>query len=1175
MAPGGTIRQLSLNDKYSLEEGDVLLTGIQAIIRVVLDQRRADRLAGFRTATFISGYPGSPVAGIDSELGRIPELIRDFDIVYQPGLNEELGATAVAGSQVAGKALQLKYDGIVGMWYGKAPGLDRAADAIRHANYSGVTRTSGALAWVGDDPACKSSTIPSSSEQSLADMFSPVLDPGNVQEVLDYGLHGVALSRVCSLWTGMKIVTNVADAMGTATVRRGGVCPVLPGGNGHHYGREQTIDISFAARLAAEQEIVEVRLPAALAYASANHLNEVTVEAPDAWLAIVVPSHTYYELRGALKRLGLGDHNLRANGIRILKLGMLFPFDAAMVRDFVRGVEQVLVIEERRPFLENHVRNALYGMTDAPRVVGKADETGAPLIPGYGALDADLLSAPLRTRLGQRLGDKLAPLQPERTLVPLAVRPPYFCSGCPHSTGTRVPKGTLIGTGIGCHGMVGWMTPDTVGKVTSYTQMGGEGAQFIGIAPFVKEGHFTQNVGDGTFFHSGQLAVHAAIAAGLNMTFKILFNDTIAMTGGQDAPGRLDPAGIADVLLGHGASKIVITTDDVRRYRRVKLPHGVAVEDRSRIIEVQEELARVPGVTVLIHDQRCAAEARRMRKRGQLEDPPMRVSIIERVCEGCGDCSVKSNCMSVQTIDTDLGSKRIIDQTSCNKDYSCLGGDCPSFVTLMPRRTGMLSRVFGTRVADAPAPSGSKIQRIESDSLPDPQLLFSDEDFAVRMTGVGGTGVVTVSQVLVTAARIAGLEARSMDQTGLAQKGGAVVSDVRISRRPIERGAKIDARGADLYLAFDTVVGALPANLAAADETRTLALVSTSMTMTGEQIGRSGAPVQDPTPFVELIADAGRAEMARTIDSAAICRRLFGDTSVANVFMMGTAYQLGGLPIQGYVIEQALELNGVAVEKNIQAFRWGRRWAIAPDELQPRREQDPVTLPGNLEQKIRGITGPAPALFDIIAWRTTDLVAYQNERLASDFVAFLDRVSRRSDEVRPGETALIETVARNLYKLMAYKDEYEVARLLLDASAARDIAAASGGKPMRFSWNLQPPMLRSLGLKKKLRLGPWFKPAFVSLHSLRHLRGTPFDVFGYAKVRRVERALIREYRTTIEKTLARLTDENLDRAVVLAGLPDLVRGYEHIKLANVARYRSELRTAFDGLDAPMSEGLAS
>jgi indolepyruvate ferredoxin oxidoreductase len=1159
----------SLTDKYTRDDGEILLTGLQAIVRVAMDQMRADRRSGLRTASFISGYPGSPLGGLDQELERSSALLAPLDVVHQPGLNEELAATAVAGSQVAGKFLHLRYDGVVGMWYAKAPGLDRAADAIRHANYNGVPRKSGAVAWVGDDPACKSSTIPSSSEQSLADMYSPVLAPGTVQEVIDYGLHAVALSRVSSLWTGMKLVTAVADGMGTATVRPSRIGPILPGGGSAATGRDTTIDISFAARVAAEQEITEVRLPAALEYSRLNGLNEITADTSAAWLGIVVPSHTYYELLGAFGRLGLRPEDLAANGIRVLRMGMLFPFDYELVRSFARGLAEVLVVEERRPFLEPAVRNALYGERTTPSVVGKTDESGAPLVPAYGALDVDALVGPLRRRVEGRLGERLAPERPRRTHLPLAARAPYFCSGCPHSTGTKVPEGTVVGSGIGCHGMIGWMNPDTVGTVSSFTQMGGEGAQFIGIAPFVDEEHFTQNVGDGTFFHSGQLAVQAAVAAGLDVTFKILFNDTVAMTGGQDAQGRLAPPQIAEVLLSQGVARVAITTEDLGRYRGVSLPRGVQVRDRSQIVEVQEELNQVAGVTVLIHDQRCAAESRRMRKRGRLEDPPMRVAIVERVCEGCGDCSVQSNCMSVQPVDTEFGSKRTIDQTSCNKDYSCLAGDCPSFVTLLPARSGRLAHLWRSRRTGRAEPAQlvqPAREEIAADSLPAPTSAVTGDDYAVRMPGVGGTGVVTVSQVLVTAATLAGLEARSMDQTGLAQKGGPVVSDVRISRHATDRTAKIDDGGADLYLVFDPVVGALPGNLAATDPARTIAVVSTTMTPTGEEIGRPGAPTRAPGPLADAIGDSCRTDITRSVDAAEMCRRLFGNVTFANVFLLGVAYQLGALPVPAEAVEQALELNGVAVQANVQAFRWGRRWVVDPRVVGTAGPEERGALAPSLAEKVDSAFGSTP-LADLVARRAADLSDYQSDRLAREYVHFVEHVAARGDQVRPGNTSLAEAVARNLHKLMAYKDEYEVARLLLEDGAAADLEAAASGRPMRAAWNLHPPILRTLGLKRKVRLGPWFRPALVALKASRRLRGTPLDVFGYAKVRRVERSLIGEYCDALDAAAQRLTDENYDAVAHLASLPDLVRGYESIKLRSIDAYRAELRTALDELNA--------
>ena len=769
-----------LEHRYTHDEGRVFLSGSQALARLPLEQLRVDRSNGWNTAAYVTGYPGSPLAGYDKDVRAVVRLADDagLRLVFQPGLNEELAATAVMGSQLSTTLTSTRHEGVIGIWYGKGPGLDRASDAIRHAVFAGTSARGGAVALVGDDPAAKSSTIPSSSDATLVDLHIPVLYPGDVQEALDLGRHAIALSRACGLWTSIKVVEAVADGTGSVELHPERIRPVVPTMevDGKVFVPHPSGKLLTPYTLELEREFHEVRLELARRYGVENHLNTIAVRGPHDWIGVVATGHTYRETMEALRLLGLaGADDLRHAGVRLLRLGLPVPLDPALVRQFAAGLTEIVVVEEKNPTLEWFVKDALYSQNERPVVTGKHAPDGTRLLPGTGTLTADTIAPRLRSRLAQRLGpDRMAPEPPApvptRELIPLTVnRTPYFCSGCPHNTSTKVPDGVLVGGGIGCHSMVMFMEPDRVGDVVGLTAMGNEGAQWFGIAPFVTDHHLIQNIGDGTLFHSGMLAVRAAVANGVDITYKVLYNGAVAMTGGQDPFGQLDVPSLGTVFLAEGVARVLITTDDVARYRHVELPAGVEVWDRARIIEAQEVLARVPGTTVLVHDQRCAAELRRDRKRGLAETKPFRVVIDERVCEGCGDCGDQSNCLSVQPHDTEFGRKTRIDQASCNLDASCLRGDCPSFLTVVPATGRRAKRPDPATIATAP--------------LPDPIVVVPTDECTIRMSGIGGTGVVTVSQVLGTAAMLDGYHVRGLDQTGLSQKAGPVVSDVRLSRR--------------------------------------------------------------------------------------------------------------------------------------------------------------------------------------------------------------------------------------------------------------------------------------------------------------------------------------------------------------------------------------------------------
>jgi len=1148
-----------LDAKYKEEYGSFFYTGIHALVRLPIDQMLADRRAGLSTATFISGYQGSPLGGFDKEIINHHQLMADLNIVHKPGLNEELGATAVMGSQVAATFPQQKYDGVFGIWYGKAPGLDRAGDAIRHAQYAGTSEHGGVLALTGDDPSNKSSTLPSASEFTIADLHMPILHPGNVQEVLDLGRHGVHLSRTAGLWVSLKVVTSVADGSGTAEVGADRVKPLVPEFEfkGKPYRPRPTGRLGGAVANSVEEEIYDARIPLALAYGRDNSLNRITVNPPSAWFGIVASGRVYHEVLEAARVLGLEEHQLADHGIRVLQMSMPFPFDNEIARRFAHGLEEVFVVEEKRPFMEGHVREALYGMANPPQVTGKHDPEGAKLVKGFGALDAESIVEPLRRRLLTKIDPgRLRPSTPDpitvsgpterKRIAVLPARTPYYCSGCPHSTGTKAPAGALVGGGIGCHGLVGLMDPERVGKVMGNTQMGAEGVHWIGIEPFVDVDHFIQNLGDGTFAHSGSLAIRAAVAAKAHITYKVLYNAAVAMTGGQDAPGAMTVPNMATALLAEGVTRLIVTTDEPEKYSGVRLPTRAEVWPRERIIEAQEVLAAEKGVTVLIHDQQCAAEKRRDRKRGLAVDPPERIVINERVCEGCGDCGVQSNCLSVQPIETEFGRKTQIHQSSCNKDYSCLEGDCPSFLTVIPKKSsGKTSRDKG---------GARRMPKINEKLLVDPELQVPADDFTVRMPGVGGTGVVTVSQILGTAATLDGKHVGGLDQTGLSQKAGPVVSDLRITTEPVEGTNKLTSGSADLYLVFDLLVGLAAQNLDGVAPDRTIAVTSMAKTPTGQMVRDVNAPFPDLEPLKEELDAVTRAEHNRYFDAITITEGLFGESTTANTFQVGVAYQVGALPISAEAIEQAIELNGAAVEANKAAFAWGRLWVIDPDAVRDASvlaEDHLPSLPKKLAADISAAGLVDGELGRIVKLRAADLTAYQDAAYAR---RYLTAVKTAADT---GHEQLAEAVARYAYKLMAYKDEYEVARLHLESAAKLTVSNAVGDD-VTIKYNLHPPMLRALGMDSKMQLGTWINPALRALQAGKRLRGTSLDPFGKGTVRRTEREIRDEYLALVDQVAAAVDNDNVDVAVELMSLPDGVRGYEEIKMANVEHYHSEM-----------------
>jgi indolepyruvate ferredoxin oxidoreductase len=1159
-----------LTDRYVVDEGTVFLTGIQALARLPLEQLRADRRAGLNTAAFVSGYQGSPLGGYGDAVTAAARVAPELPVRFRQGMNEEYAATAVMGSQLAAARPDALHDGVVGLWYGKAPGVDRAADALRHAVFAGTSMHGGAVALVGDDPNAKSSTVPSSSAGLLSDMHMPLLYPGDPAEALDLGRHAIALSRATGLWSALKIVADVADASASIHLHPDRVTPIMPLIDGERYRHTPNGQLLTPMTVDVEREIVEVRYELARRYAADNKLNFVAVNPADAWIGIVSSGITYREVREALARLGLRtDDEVAAAGIRLLKMGMPMPFNPRTVRDFARGLDELVVVEEKQPNIESLIKDAMYALTERPVIVGKTDETGASMLPGWGAFDADAIMPVLRSRLAARLEDRLAPLPRQRTIIPLSIeRSPFFCSGCPHNRSTEVPDGAAVGAGIGCHTMTLLMDPDRVGDIAGLTCMGNEGTQWIGMSDFVATDHLFQNLGDGTFFHSGQLAIQAAIAAQVNITYKLLWNGTVAMTGGQDPEGQIALPQVVNMLRSQGVAEVLVTSDDVDRTASV-VSKATPVWDRTRLIEAQEHLAKVPGVTVLIHDQACAAEARRARKRGLVETPSQRVVINHRICEGCGDCGEVSNCLSVQPFETAFGRKTRIDQTTCNLDYSCLEGDCPSFMTVTTDEPGRLSRLLArvSKRSEQPAAARSDLAQptMAPASFPEPTPVVPTESFALRITGIGGTGVVTVAQVLGTAAMLAGFEVRGLDQIGLSQKAGPVVSDLRLSKHAPSYTNRLGDGQADLLLAFDQLVAASEKGLAACNADQTVVVGSSSAQPTGAMITSPEIAMPNPASLAETIREQ-TTDRHHWADAQQITEMLLGSATSANIFVIGMAVQAGGLPIDAQVIEEAIALNGVAVETNIAAFRWGRAQISDPSLVEHALGDTGAEVapdPTSYDQQIAAIGATGPRR-NHLAMLATELEAWGSADDVDQWLATLIKVHEAETAIDPAAHRLVDAVADGLFKLTAYKDEYEVARLMLDPEglAEANELVADGGS---MSYRLHPPMLRALGLDRKISIPAGATGVLRTLARAKRLRGTMADPFRWAHVRKVERQLAAEYRTMMEHTLKSLTAENYDRVVELAQTPDIVRGYEDIKLANVDRYRA----AVSGLQAAL------
>jgi indolepyruvate ferredoxin oxidoreductase len=1134
------LRAVTLEDKYEQRTGTIYLTGSQALLRLAMNQIWRDEVAGLRTAAYITGYRGSPMHNIDKESWRAKKLLTDHRVVFHPAINEDLAATACWGTQQTSTYAGARYDGVSAIWYGKGPGLDRSIDAIRHANLAGTSRYGGVLAAVGDDPAMKSTDVPAASETMFADLNMPVLYPATVQEVLDFGIIGWAMSRFSGAWVGFKLTADTVDAAAAVDGDPERVNLVVPNFEVPHGGVHIRSGDTW---LAQEPRLRRAKIPAAMAFARANAINRRIIDGPRRRYGIIAAGKAAMDTLQALEEMGIDKQHAADLGISVLKIGMPFPLDNEVVRTFADGLEEVFVIEEKRRLLEVGVKDALFDLPESrrPRVIGRMDEAGELLIPEIGEFGSEEVSRALAKRIARfhtsdaiksRIGflDRKAERGAARSGLSIT-RMPYFCSGCPHNTSTKVPEGSRAHGGVGCHFMSTYMGRN----VTAHTHMGGEGATWIGQAPFTSTPHVFQNLGDGTYFHSGLLAIRACVAAGVNITYKILFNDAVAMTGGQPHDGAITPMSISAQVAAEGVKRIIVVTDDPGKYPSdAGFAKGTTIEPRHRLDYVQRQLRETKGVSILIYDQTCAAEKRRRRKKGEMVDPPRRMFINPRVCEGCGDCSKTSNCLSVLPLDTEFGRKRQIDQSSCNKDYSCAEGFCPSFVNVIgakPKR----------------ATSGREVPRALS-LLPEPKpaVIPDNGAYNVLITGIGGTGVVTIAALLTMGAHLEGKAFSTIDQFGMAQKGGAVMSHVRIADTDEALGpARLSTGSADLILGCDSLVTSGEAALSAIDPARTHLIVNSHKAITGQFALNPDLDFPAETIEQRILAEAGSGKID-LLNASRLATALMGDSIASNLFMLGYAYQKGLVPVSAPALMKAIELNGLAIESNKAAFDWGRRAAFNLSAVEALIEQPSMQ---HLE-----------SLNDIVAHRRADLVAYQDEAYARRYETMVRSVETAEAERAPGHTGLAFAVARNLYKLMAYKDEYEVARLYSEP-AFRERLEAQFDNLDRIELNLAPPLLarrdRKSGQIRKMTFGPWIFPVLKRLAKLKRLRGSAWDIFGRTEERRTERALIGEYETHLGEVMRRLDARNHGTCVAIAEVPALIRGYGRVKAPTVAAARAD------------------
>jgi indolepyruvate ferredoxin oxidoreductase len=1149
------LKTVTLDDKYTLKKGRIFITGTQALVRLPLAQQERDSQQGHNTAGYISGYRGSPLGTLDDQLGKAKKHLQAHNVVFVPGINEDLAATAVWGSQQAEIGGEGKYDGVFALWYGKGPGVDRTGDAFRHGNLAGTSRLGGVVALMGDDHTCESSTTCHQSEFAMVDAMIPVLSPAGVQEILDYGILGWSLSRYSGCWVGMKCVKDTVEATASIDVDINRVEIRIPDGvplpaDGVNIRQPDTPH-------AQEARLHRYKLVAVRAFARANRIDRTIIDGPAARLGVITHGKSYLDVLQALDALNLSEAVAAEMGLRLYKIGMTWPLEPEGALEFAAGLSKILVVEEKRSLIEFQLKDQLYGQRNGPAIVGKYDEQGSTLFQSEMSLDSNQVAIAIGERLlelgenealRQRIEEIRAFRAPKGTIDILS-RSFYFCSGCPHSSSTVLPDGSKGYAGIGCS----WMAQAMDRSTTGYTQMGAEGLSWVGEAPFSRRKHMFQNIGDGTYFHSGLLAIRAAVSAKTNITYKILFNDAVAMTGGQKHDGNLDVLTIAHQVHAEGVGRIVVVTDEPDKYPAgISWPSGLTVHHRDDINDVQRELREIVGTTVLIYDQTCAAEKRRRRKRGAFPDPAKRILINDLVCEGCGDCGVKSNCVSVQPLETEFGRKRTIDQSSCNKDYSCVKGFCPSFVTVLGGTLRKPERVTDSMIFPV---------------LVEPVLpSIEDRVYSILVTGMGGTGVVTIGAILGMAAHLEGRGCGLLDMAGLAQKGGSVWSHLRFGPTPESiKTIRIAAGGADLVLGSDMIVAGNSKTLAATRRGVTKMVVNTQEMMPGDFT--RNADMQYPSRSLrDNMIDAVGDEGVEFVDAGRIATALMGDSIAANMFMLGFAYQRGLIPISADSIDAAIMLNGAAQQMNKDAFLWGRRTAVDPKTVERLLASRRASQGASLSPV------PTKSLESAIQTRKAFLTEYQDAAYAQRYLDLVERVRVVEQRAFAGRTALTEAVAKYYFKLLAIKDEYEVARLHTKSGFLESVSQQFEGD-YKLVFNLAPPLLSrrdpSTGELKKREFGSWIVPVFHVLAKLRFLRGTAFDVFGYTAERRMERSLITQYEENIDMALSVLevTKEasHHDCTVALASLPEHIRGYGHVREQHVEQTRKRERELLETL----------